>query len=139
MPNEVRRDAVLHTGKSLAVSPPKLPSELIPKDRLFLSIQSVSARISQIALCGCYPLPFYSRSDKSTKFEYRNPKQIQIFKIQNQKPDVYVLDFKFLSFEFVSNFVLRISNFCRPAGVCSDFPHRHKADAIVRYGNLLPL
>jgi hypothetical protein len=47
----------------------------------------------------------------NSKYEARNPKQTQMFKKQNTKRESPVLDFRILSFEFVSDFALRISSF----------------------------
>jgi len=49
------------------------------------------------------------------KFEYRNPKQAQMTEIQNSEPTLRLVlmfrSFLFLCFGFVSDFVLRISDF----------------------------
>jgi len=46
---------------------------------------------------------------KISKFEYRNPKQTQMIKIQMTETET-VLNFGNLNFEFVSNFEFRASN-----------------------------
>jgi hypothetical protein len=58
-------------------------------------------------------------NEANSKFEIRNPKQIQMTKAQNSKQEQQlgssreraVLGIRILDFEFVSNFDIRISDF----------------------------